>query len=242
MHYKKGLFILFEIMQLALLRSLFLGGYIMKSFFNLFTDSAKSLKDLRTIATAGMLLAMAVAIRSLGIQVTPDLRIVFTCVPVAIIGLLYGPVVCGMSTFALDLIGFLIDNKTARGYSPELAAVVILSGIIYGIFLYKRTIKPQWSDLVRVALARLCVIVFCNICLNSYFLYTLYINPDFSLFGATAEMRDAFAVWISPRVIKNLGQFPIDFVLLATVIPAAQAAYSKVRAQFSGNAKRASER
>ena len=204
----------------------------MKSFFNLFTDSAKSLKDLRTVATAGMLLAMAVAIRSLGIQVTPDLRIVFTCVPV----------VCGMSTFALDLIGFLIDNKTARGYSPELAAVVILSGIIYGIFLYKRTIKPQWSDLVRVALARLCVIVFCNICLNSYFLYTLYINPDFSLFGATAEMRDAFAVWISPRVIKNLGQFPIDFVLLATVIPAAQAAYTKVRAQFSGNAKRASER
>ena len=155
----------------------------MKSFFNLFIDSAKSLKNLRTLATTGMLLAMAIAIRSLAIQVTPDLRIVFTCIPISLIGLLYGPVVCGMSTFALDLIGFLIDNKSARGYSIELAMVVILSGIIYGIFLYKHTIKPQWSDLLRVALARFSVIFICNICLNSYFLYTLYINPDFTLLG-----------------------------------------------------------
>ncbi|MBQ5331939.1 MAG: folate family ECF transporter S component [Oscillospiraceae bacterium] len=215
----------------------------MKSFFNLFIDSAKSLKNLRTLATTGMLLAMAIAIRSLAIQVTPDLRIVFTCIPISLIGLLYGPVVCGMSTFALDIIGFLIDNKSARGYSIELAMVVILSGIIYGIFLYKQTIKPQWSDLLRVALARFCVIFICNICLNSYFLYTLYVNPDFTLLGATEDMRNAFSLWITPRVIKNLGQFPIDFVLLAAVIPAAQAAYTKVRAQYSHNdRKQISER
>lgn len=214
----------------------------MKSFFNLFIDSAKSLKNLRTLATTGMLLAMAIAIRSLAIQVTPDLRIVFTCIPISLIGLLYGPVVCGMSTFALDLIGFLIDNKSARGYSIELAMVVILSGIIYGIFLYKQTIKPQWSDLLRVALARFCVIFICNICLNSYFLYTLYVNPDFSLLGATEDMKNAFALWISPRVVKNLMQFPVDFVLLAAVIPAAQAAYTKVRAQYSRNDRKLSER
>ncbi len=214
----------------------------MKSFFNLFIDSAKSLKNLRTLATTGMLLAMAIAIRSLAIQVTPDLRIVFTCIPISLIGLLYGPVVCGMSTFALDIIGFLIDNKSARGYSIELAMVVILSGILYGIFLYKQTIKPQWSDLLRVALARFCVIFICNICLNSYFLYTLYVNPCFTLLGATEDMRNAFGVWITPRVIKNLAQFPVDFVLLAAVIPAAQAAYTKVRAQYSRNDRNLSER
>ncbi len=204
----------------------------MKSFFLLFSDSAKSLKSVRTLVTAGMLLAMAVAIRSLGIQVTPDLRIVFTCLPICLIGLLYGPVVCGMSTFALDIIGFLIDNKSARGYSPELAMVVILSGIIYGIILYKRTIKPQISDIIRIALARFCVIFICNICLNSYFLYTLYVNPDFTLFGSTEPMREAFFLWLSPRIIKNLAQFPIDLILLALVLPAAQAAYTRVRAQF----------
>ena len=204
----------------------------MKSFFNLFADSAKSLKSLRTIATTGMLLAMAIAIRSLAIQVTPDLRIVFTCIPISLIGLLYGPVVCGMSTFALDIIGFLIDNKSARGYSIELALVVILSGILYGIFLYKHTVKPQWSDILRVAAARFAVIFICNICLNSYFLYTLYVNPEITLFGDDEAMRNAFSVWIMPRVIKNLGQFPIDVVLLSLVIPAAQAAYCRVRSQY----------
>ncbi len=205
----------------------------MKSFFLLFTDSAKSLKSLRTIATTGMLLAMAVAIRSLGIQVTPDLRIVFTCLPISLIALLYGPVVCGMSTFALDIIGFLIDNKSARGYSPELAMVVILSGVIYGIFLYKHTIKPQWSDILRVALARLAVIVVCNVCLNSYFLYTLYVNPEFSLIGMSGDMWNAFTVWLAPRAAKNFLQYPIDVALLAMIIPAAQAAYNRVRGEYS---------
>ncbi len=223
-------------MQARLCCALYQGGTIMKSFFNLFADSAKSLKNLRTVATTGMLLAMAVAIRSLAIQVTPDLRIVFTCIPISLIGLLYGPVVCGMSTFALDLIGFLIDNKSARGYSIELALVVILSGVLYGIFLYKHTIRPQWSDILRVAASRFSVILICNICLNSYFLYTLYVNPDFSLLGATDAMRSSFAVWLTPRVVKNLGQFPIDVLLLSLVIPAAQAAYCRVRSQF-GHAK-----
>ncbi len=206
----------------------------MKSFFNLFTDSARSLKNLRTLTTTGILLAMAIGIRSLGIQVTPDLRIVFTCVPISIIGLLYGPVVCGMSTFALDMIGFLIDNKSARGYSIELALVVILSGVIYGVFLYKKEIKLQPRDFVRIALARGCVVFFCNICLNSYFLYTLYVNPDFSLITAisSSTARNAFLLWASGRITKNLLQLPVDIVLLYIAVPAAQAAYNRVRKQF----------
>ena len=96
--------------------------------------------------------------------------------------------------------------------------------------------------LLRVALARFSVIFICNICLNSYFLYTLYINPDFTLFGAAEDARNAFAVWITPRVMKNIMQFPIDFILLATVIPAAQAAYTKVRAQYSHGDRKISER
>ena len=120
--------------------------------------------------------------------------------------------------------------------SIELALVVILSGIIYGIFLYKQTIKPQWSDILRVALARFSVILICNICLNSYFIYTLYVNPDFTLLGANETMMNGFFVWILPRVVKNLGQFPIDVALLSMTVPAAQAAYCRVRSQY-GQAK-----
>ena len=49
----------------------------MKSFGRMFYDSFKSLKDLRTLTTAGILIALAFAIRSFSIEVTPDLRIGF---------------------------------------------------------------------------------------------------------------------------------------------------------------------
>ncbi len=203
----------------------------MKSFFNLFTDSAKSLKELRTLTTTGMLLALAVAIRSLAIQITLDIRIVFTFLPICVIAMLYGPVVCGISTTALDIIGFIIDNKSARGYSWELAMIVLLSGVFYGIFLYKKDIsKIDLKSILSILLARGSVIVICNIVLNSYFLYHLYINKDFSvatLFEGS-EMRTAFLTWWTPRITKNLVQFPIDAVLLAIVLPAANTAYKTV--------------
>ncbi|MBE6861921.1 MAG: folate family ECF transporter S component [Ruminococcus sp.] len=203
----------------------------MKSFFNLFTDSAKSLKELRTLTTTGMLLALAVAIRSLAIQITLDIRIVFTFLPICVIAMLYGPVVCGISTTALDLIGFIIDNKSARGYSWELAMIVLLSGVFYGLFLYKKDIsKIDFKSIVSILLARGSVIIICNIVLNSYFLYHLYINKDFSVLTLFegSELRNAFITWWTPRITKNLVQFPIDAVLLAIVLPAANTAYKTV--------------
>lgn len=209
----------------------------MKSFLSLFKDSAKSLSDIRTITVTGMLLAFAVAIRSLGIQITLDARIVFTCVPISIIAMLYGPVVCGLSTFALDIIGFLIDNKSARGYSIELALIVILSGVFYGLILYKADIKCSKSDIkgsvisvLKIMLARGLVVVVCNMILNSYFIYTLYINKDFSIFTSFSNpdmMKQFMTWWVTSRLPKNV-TYPIDIVLLSIVLPAANTAYKSV--------------
>ena len=56
------------------------------------------------------------------------------------------------------------------------------------------------------------------------------------LLGANETMMNGFFVWILPRVVKNLGQFPIDVALLSMTVPAAQAAYCRVRSQY-GQAK-----
>ncbi|MBR1764580.1 MAG: folate family ECF transporter S component [Ruminococcus sp.] len=206
----------------------------MKSFFSLFVESFKSLKQLRTLTTTGMLLAMAVAIRTLSIDVTADLRISFTFIPITAIAMLYGPVVCGASTFILDFLGYLITNKSARFYSPQLAAVVILSGIIYGALLYKCDFKKERiKGYVMITLACLIVAVVCNSLLNTYFLYTLYVNKDFSPFH-DGDMH-AFGVYMLPRVVKNLIEFPIRSVILCFVLPAVKLAYDKVQAQFRKN-------
>ncbi len=209
----------------------------MKSFFSKFTDSAKSLGEIRTITVTGMLLALAVAIRSLGINITADARIVFTCVPISIIAMLFGPVVCGMSTFALDIIGFLIDNKSARGYSIELSLVVILSGIIYGIILYRADIRCTKSDIkgsvmsiLRIMLARGLVVLICNMMLNSYFIYSLYVNKDFSVFTSLGDknMMNQFMTWfVASRLPKNV-TYPVDIMLLSIVLPSANFAYKSV--------------
>ncbi len=198
----------------------------MKGFFSIFSSSARNLKDLRTLTTVGMLLAMAIAIRSLAIQITPDLRLVFTFIPMCVIGMLYGPVVCGMSTLALDLIGFIIDNKYVRGYSPQLALVVVLSGVIYGLFLYRDKVK-----MINIIIARTLVVLICNICLNSYFLYTLYINKDFSVFSGDEKSWEIFTTWLwtSFRLPKNLAELPLDLIILVVVLPAAMTAYKRVR-------------
>ena len=197
----------------------------MNSFFSMFKRSAESLKELRTITTTGILLAMAVAIRSLAIHITPDLRIIFTFVPLCVIAMLYGPVVSGMSAVALDIIGYIIDNRGARGYSPQLAAVVLLTGVIYGCFLYRDKIS-----LVMIILARGIAVILCNICLNSYFLYSLYINKDFSIFTADKNDWDMFITWLwtSFRLPKNLAELPLDFIILIVVLPAALTAYNRV--------------
>ncbi len=193
----------------------------MKSFFDLFKRSAASLSELRTLTVTGILLAAAVAIRTLAIQVTPDLRITFAFLPICIIAMLYGPVVCATANFALDLIGYLIDNKSARGYSPQLSLVVILAGILYGIFLYRKEIS-----VVFIAIARTAVVLICNVCLNSLIIYSLYVNKEFSLFDSSGYK--AFGVWMIPRLIKNGIQLPIDIVLMCLVIPAAYVAYKRV--------------
>ena len=204
----------------------------MKSFLSLFTDSAKSLKELRTITTTGMLLALAVAIRTLAIEITPDIRIIFAYLPMCVIGMLFGPIVCGMSTFALDIIGYIIDNKSARAYSMELAVVEVLIGILYGVFLYKREIEGvNLKTVLRAVLARGSVIIFCNLIIRSYLLYSLYYNKDFSImsFYTDSDLSNAFFVWWTPRIAKNLIQLPIDVLLLTIVLPAANNAYKTVR-------------
>lgn len=204
----------------------------MKSFFNIFKESAARLDDLRTIAVTGMLMAMGIALRSVGIDVTPDLRIVFTCLPLCVIGMFYGPVVCALATLGVDFIGYIVANRSSRGYMPQLIPVELLTGVIYGLVLYKRVIRPQWSDIFRGAAARLLAVVICNICLRSYLLYTAFTNPDFTVmcfWNGDIAMRDAFLLWVSPRVTKNLVQFIFaDIYLLAGILPAAQTAYSRV--------------
>ncbi len=199
----------------------------MKGFLSLFVDSAKELKNIRTITTTGLLMAFSIALRGFAIQITPDVRITFSFVAIAIIAMLFGPVVAGMAGFGTDLIGFLFD-KTGNAYYPPLALVAILSGVIYGIFLYRKDIT-QKSIIIRSVISKTLVTVVCSMILNSILIYTAFVNTDFVFNSSNIHH---FMVWVSPRIIKNIIMLPISIFLLSITLPVVYQIYNKIAVTY----------
>ncbi len=216
----------------------------MKGFFGIFQSSLNELKDVRTLTIAGMLMAVAIALRSVAIEITQDIRISFSFIAIIIIAILFGPVVAGMANLSSDFLGYVLTNHTTREYSIPLATVTLLAGIIYGLICYKATdnevekysISP--SKITRVCISRAVVVLVCNICLNSLILYSSYVNKDFSIFNP--ETYNAFFVWLTPRITKNCLQLVADIVLISVLVPLIMKAYTQVKNSYSSKKRRAS--
>lgn len=217
--HKKELF--YDIVLIYAKQHNFKEVFYMKSFLSLFTDSFYELKKVRTITFTGMLIAVAIALRSVAIQITPDVRISFAFLAIAIIGMLFGPVISGAANFLTDFLGFLFFDKTGQPYSPLLGLVVFLSGVIYGIFMYKKEFRFLLSALSRVA-----VVLICNLCLNSIIIYLSFVNKSFDI--TSQSQLTAFWIWFSPRLIKSLIQLIPDIVLMSIAMPAAMTVYKQI--------------
>ena len=140
----------------------------MKKFVTLFTDSARELKSVRTITTMAMLAAVAVILGYFSIE--------------------YGAVFHG----ALDIIKYLM--KPTGPFCPQLTLVVMLAGVLYGCFFYKKKLTI-W----RVLAAKFVVMLICNVILNTLCLQVLY--------------GQAIMAILPMRALKNLIMWPIDSIV-----------------------------
>ena len=163
---------------------------------NRFVLSAKEMKNVRVLAAAAMLLAIAVVIGFFTLQVTESLKVGFSFLADELSGSLFGPVVGGISGGLADILKFLI--KPTGPYFPGLTVSGVLSGLVYGIVLYRRPVT-----LPRVILANSVVSVFINIFLNTYWLTLLY--------------GRGFAVIFPARVVKELVLLPVNIALFYIV-------------------------
>lgn len=197
----------------------------MRGFLSLFSDSARELKQVRTLTISALFMALSIVLRSIAIPLGTDIRITFSFLGIMVIAMLYGPVVTMIANLGTDLIGYLLDGVKMREYNLLLSVVVLLNGLIYGIFLYHR--KTQKNLLISAILARLTVVVIGNLVLNSAILYGCYINPDFPLHMQGSAWA-AFGMWMVSRLIKNFGQFPFDAVMICVLLPIVITAYRQV--------------
>lgn len=162
-----------------------------------YVDSARALGKTSTLTTAGILLAIQMVLSSYGvIEVSDSLKISLAHLALAPTAMLFGPVVAGMQGALSDLLGFLL--KPTGPYFPGFTLSALLGGVVYGMMFYK-TERRLW----QIIAARLIIVVFINICLNTVFLVMLY-GP-------------ARLATLPVRAFKNIIQLPFDCLLLSAV-------------------------
>lgn len=175
----------------------------MKKLATLFTGSYHEMRQIRTITIAAMFAAISIVLGYFTITIGDFLKIGFSSVSNEFVYYLFGPVVGGCFGGVLDIIKYLV-NPTGP-YFPGFTLNAILAGVFYGIMLYRKPLKPG-----RILLAKLVVIVICNILINTWCLYLLY--------------GDGILINVPLRVIKNLIQWPIDSMIFYSVAKVLQSA------------------
>ena len=149
-----------------------------------------------------MVTALAIILESFPIYLLgQSLKIYFSFVVVSLGCACYGPLV-GMGVGAvIDTLGFLLSSY-GEPYFPGYLITAVLSGLIYGLLLYKR--KPT---LLRIIVVRLIINYGSNVLLGSVWKAMLY--------------GKGYLYYLTSGAIKNTMMLPIEVFLMWVVLNAA---------------------
>lgn len=206
------------------------------AIFNMFKNSALELKKLRCLTVTAMLIALNLALKSVTIYISDDMKISFSFLALAAIGMLFGPTVGFMAGTVTDILGMLIAQNIGA-FNPLFTLVEATGAMLYGLFLYKFTPikvskegfknlaadKSMLFSILRVVGAKLSVAITCNIIMNPLFMVLL------GYWG----WETAIMVKIPARLLKNAIQCPVDIVLLLLVLFPVMVAYNSIFKQQS---------
>jgi ECF transporter S component (folate family) len=196
----------------------------------MFKNSARELKSPRCLATAGILIALGIILNMPGLPFSfqiVNFKITFGYLAIAAIGMLFGPVVAMLAAVPFDLIPAMMGTQ---GVNILFLIPEVLSGLIFGTLLYGYASRVEmkggvlWAtwQVTRVVIARLFTVILCYFVLNNFFIYILYSPPS--------SQGVPFWIWAFGRNgAKIIVQFPIDMVLMFTVLPILRASYNKIK-------------
>lgn len=124
---------------------------------------------------------------------TPIIRLGFGFLPVAMLGIMFGPLSAGIAYALGDYLGMIIFPTGA--YFPGFTLTAFLTGITFGFILYKKNITYK-----RAFIAALLVCCIWNLCLDTYWLYILTGKGILALLPARL-VKIAFALPIQTLLI-----------------------------------------
>lgn len=169
----------------------------MKNLVACFQESARELKEHKTIVVTAMMIALGVVLGFYSVQIGDFLKIGFSGLANELTAMLFGPVVGGLMGGIADLLKFIIRPTGPFFFGFTFNA--ILAAVIYGVFWYK---KPM--SLKRIFAAKITVAIVVNLFLNTYWLSMLY--------------GKGFAALLPARAIKQLISVPVESILFFLVV------------------------
>ena len=169
----------------------------MKHPFERIKASYREFRNIKAITICAMFGALSIILGYFSIQIGDFLKIGFSSLPNEAVAYLFGPVVAPLFGGIMDILKYMI--KPTGAFFPGFTITAIVAGLINGFLLYKRPIK-----LSRILITKFLVIVICDIALNTIWLSILY--------------GKGFMMLLPMRAIKNLIMWPIEGLLLFTML------------------------
>lgn len=162
----------------------------------------------RTLTQAAFLVALSIALTRFGsIMVLPTLRIGFGDTPIMLSGMLFGPIVGGISGIAADLLGIMINPQGPPhlGFTLSSSLWGVISGL-YVIYFKKQDIKTNVFSTARVAIIVITCYLVISVGLNTYWLSQLY-NKGVIIMLPGRVLSAAINVPIQIIIITYLGRY-----------------------------------
>lgn len=162
-----------------------------------FRSSAQELSDVKGISLCAMLLALRVVVgyfANFSLAITPNAKFGFAFLPIAITGMLFGPVGAMIVGGLGDILSFMIAPMGGYFFGWTLNGILV--GLLYGLFLYKADSKI----LIRLIICEILINFAVEVPLGSLWLYI--------------QQGKAFWVMAGTRAIKCLIAIPIETMLV----------------------------
>lgn len=156
-------------------------------------NSLSFFKDILSLVYLSLLIALYVVLSFFTIYITKEIRFSLTFMPVSWASVIMGPIAGGITGAFGDVLSWVI--KPAGPFFPGFTISGLISGIIYGIFLYKKDLTLR-----RVFFAAVSVVLIVELGLNTLWLMILYGSP--------------FEVLIAGRLIKAPFTMAIQMLVL----------------------------
>lgn len=151
--------------------------------------------DTRMIITLGLLVAIEIVLsRFFSIQAW-NFKITLSFVPIVVAGMLYGAIPAGIAGLLSDFLGALLFPSGM--FFPGFTLTAFLTGVIWGLFLYKK------QTTARILAAVLVNQVLCSLLLRSLWLSILYSSP--------------YAALVAGRVVQCCINGPIQFFVIGLI-------------------------